>query len=217
MPTGFNAYHLYNVVKYMHFNSRKYDVTRMGLPRKEQFLRKWNDEMVNRKESLLFLKLDKLYGKDRDALARLYAHYYMSDPRFYVTTIFDDEMRTHRELEAELGMMKDVVERDFLSVAYLARTNGKGIREIMREKGRLPLVFSIYDRGRIGVHGLLAFHLAWNIGEFASINARNVVEEEKTKKYRAIIDKYFPMVHKYYDFDVKQFISECYRKTWSAT
>jgi hypothetical protein len=42
MPSGFHAYWVYCAVKMMHFGSSKYDITKMGLPRKEMFLNKWN-------------------------------------------------------------------------------------------------------------------------------------------------------------------------------
>ena len=209
--TGFRAYHIYCTVKNIFFRSKKYDIMTMPLPKRDVFIKKWNDEIVNRRDSMLFYKLDKLFETDENALKRLYCFYWLENPKFWISDVFDNGMATWKGYEGELNAIRDVLERDLYAICAIAAGNNVGLRHMFDSRGRVPLVFRAYDLGKISVHGLLGFHYAMGIGEWQSVTARNVVEEEKLKKYRAIIDKYSKLVHKYYDFDVKGFLRHCYK------
>jgi len=210
MATGFQSYHIYNVVKYMHFRSKKYDITKMALAKKKQFLKKWNDEMINRAESLMFLKLDKLYNKDQ--IIRLFAYYYLEDKNFYITSIIEDEFKLFRKYESELSLIKDIIETDFYKIEYLRNKNNKERKDILFKKNGIAPIFKMYDLKMISVHTLIALHLIWNIGNRINYESLNIVEEEKLKKYKIIFDKYIPIVYKYYNFNIKEFFKNCFEK-----
>jgi len=201
MDSGFRSYHIYNVVKYMHFRSKKYDISKNPLAKTSIFLKKWNDEMVNRPDSLAFYKLDKLY--DNKKLIRLFSYYFLRNQNFYVFDIIDDEFQLFKKYERELITLKDTLELDFLRIYHLAVKNKKSMREILFSKKGIPLVFKIFDRKKISVHTLLALHLVWGIGDKINIDNLNIVEEEKYKVYRMIFDKYHNIVYKYFNFDMK--------------
>jgi hypothetical protein len=194
----------------MHFKSKKYDIIKMPLAKREQFLKKWNDEMINRAESLMFLKIDKLYNKDQ--IIRLFAYYYLEDKNFYITSVIEDEFKLFRKYESELSLIKDVIETDFYKIVYLMRKNNTKFKDILFNENGIPKIFKIYDMKIISVHTLIAIDLLWDIGNKINYESLNVVEEEKLKKYKTIFDKYVPIVYKYYDFNGKEFFKNCFKK-----
>ena len=113
--TGFNSFWIYNAVKYVHFTSKRVNVLDK-LPKREVFLTKWNEEMIHRRESILFYKLDEKFKNHKDTLIRLYAYYYLKDNKFYITDIFNDNFETFDKMEYELDNIKDVIENDFIKV-----------------------------------------------------------------------------------------------------
>jgi len=210
--TGFQSYHIYNTIKYIHFKSKKYDITKMPLAKKEQFLKKWNEEMIHRPDSLTFLKLDKLYNKEE--LIRMFTYYYLEDRNFYVYSLSEDDFKLFKKMEFELSMIKDVLEKDFYLIYYLAMKNNKKLKHMLFSKKGIPTIFKIYDRGLISINTLVALHLAFGIGDRINYKLLNIVEEEKLKKYKLIFDKYIQIVYKYFDFDTKGVFKEHYEKLY---
>jgi hypothetical protein len=175
----------------------------MPLAKKEQFLKKWNDEMINRAESLMFLKLDKLYNKDQ--IIRLFAYYYLEDKNFYITSVIEDEFNLFRKYESELSLIKDVIEIDFYKIVYLMKKNNRKFKDILFKKKGIAPIFKMYDLKVISIHTLIAVHFVWDIGNKINYESLNIVEEEKLKKYKIIFDKYLPIVYNFYNFNIKEF------------
>jgi len=197
----------------MHFGSKKYDITEMPLGRKERFLKKWNEEMINRAESLMFLKLDKLYNKDQ--IIRLFAYYYLEDKNFYITDVIEDDFKLFRDNELELILLKDVLERDFYTIYYLKNKNERKMIDILFKKKGIPYIFKMYNLKMISIHTLIALHLVWDIGNKINHESLNIVEEEKLKKYKIIFDKYIQIVYKYYNFNVEEFLRTIIKKIYN--
>jgi hypothetical protein len=208
-PTGFRAYHIYNVVKYVHFGSKKYDISKSPLCKRDVFLKKWNDEVRHKGISLLYLKLDKLFNNKE--LIRLFSYYYLEDKDFYVTAVIEDDLRIFKKYETELELLKEVIESDLLRIFILMKKNNKLLKDILFSKNGMPLILQMYDRKIINVHTLLAFDIVWSIGSKIKVEHLNIVEAEKYKKYRLIFDKYKQIVYKYFNFDMKTFIEKLYR------
>ena len=209
--TGFNSFWVYNSVKYVHFTSKRVNVLDK-LPKKEMYLKKWNEEMIHRRESLMFMKLDEKFKNHQDRLIRLFAYYYLQDARFYVTDVFNDNFNLFDKMEYELNHIKDVIENDFIKVMIYSLTNKVSMNTIFKSLNQLPDVFKLFDRGTISVHSLIAFNLSFGCMDRLKQNELNIVEQEKIKKYKKLLERYLLLVYKYFDFDIKEFLKTIYNK-----
>lgn len=211
MSSGFQSYHIYNTIRHIYFNSKKtYDILNKPLPRREVLLKKWNEEMIHRKDSLFFFKLDKLFNKEQ--LIRLFAYYYLENSDFYIYNIFDDDMKLFRVNESNLLLMKDIIETDILTMIYLCIKNNKKIKQIIFSKSGIPIIFKMYEKKQISVYTIIAFQKVYKIIDRINKKSLNVVTEDRVNKYQKIIDKFSPIVYKYYNFDVREHIISCMKQ-----
>lgn len=205
MTTGFNAYHIYNTVKYIYFPGKKYDIIKHQLPRREVFVKKWNNEVINRKDSLYFLNLEKDYTKEQ--LIRMMSIYYLDNNKFYVTNIFDDEFYLYKKGESDLNNLDLVIETDLLKLLYITKSNNVPISNIFKYKDKIPFIYTLYEKGIIRLNSLVAFGTVTKINNFDNYKATNIIEEEKIKKYKKIFDKYLPIIYnKISNYDLKTLI-----------
>lgn len=211
--TGFQAYHTYQVVKHMHFTSKKFDITKFKkeLPKREIFVNKWNEEVRNTGPSRIFFKLDRMFD-NREKLIRLFAYYCVTDENFYVTDIQVDEFQLFKKYERELNNLKETLEADMAYVLSTSRTNNVPLQKILFAKGRTPYIFQMFDRGKISIHSLIAFDIAFDIHNKIDKENIDIVSQQKLKKYHQILDKYSLIVYKFYIFDVKEYLKQVYNR-----
>lgn len=206
--TGFKAYHLYNFLRHIFFPGKKsYIIEDLDkLPRRNQFLKKWNDDIVNKKESLFWEKIEKLFNSY--SMYRLFSYYYITDKSFYITDIIEDDFKLFRKYENELNNLKDVIELDFLKISLLSIKNNVPIDNIFKSNKKLPTIFKFYDKDIISFHSLIAFDIRYQLMGNINIDNLNIVEEEKLKKYNIIINKYSKIIGDLYNFDMVEFLRQ---------
>jgi hypothetical protein len=201
--TGFHAYWIYVTVKSIHFGTKKFDIMHQRLPKKERFLKSWNEGRKDR-DGMMFLKvMERIPARKMDYI-RCFAAYYMKNPSFHVSDIMNDDFQTHKGNELELNDILATVKSDYLTA--LLYCNEKGIQpEDMfygRDNGYLiyPVIYRLYDIGKVSVNSMIAFHEVFNIGAKICVNHEtNIVDLERAKEYRLIFDKYSPIVYNYFE------------------
>ena len=112
MLTGFDAFHIYSIIKNIYYKSNKYEQILIKLPRKEQLLKSWNTKRKD-KDGIYFYNLQKYIPKNKFSYMRLFSYYYLLDENFHVSTIFHDEFKIWKKNEFELNNLKLIVQNDF--------------------------------------------------------------------------------------------------------
>jgi len=217
MSTGFHAYWIYCTIKHIHFSSGKYDITKQRLPKKEQFLKSWNDRVINRDGSL-FYKFYESLPFDKETYIRCFAYYYMKNPQFHISDILTDNFQTFKFNELELEDILGTVKSDFLTV--ILRTEEKEIDKHHMFYGSdqiLPIVFRLFDQGKISINSLIAFNevfpLARKVLAERETRTLNIVDAERCKNYAIIFDKYAQIVYNSYkDIDWKDILQSYYKQ-----
>ena len=208
--TGFNSFWIYNAVKYVHFNGKKSNILEK-LPRREVYLNKWNEEMINRRDSMYFFKLDEMFLGKKENLIRCYAYYYIRNKQFYVTEIFDEDFKLYKDMEWELEHIKVVIENDFLKIMIYALEQKKKLDEIFKSTS-LSDVFYMYDKKTISIRTLMALEKSFKMLEKLDRTKLNIIEKNKIEKYEKIFEKYYLIVYKYFEFDIKDYLKNTYIK-----
>ena len=207
--TGFRSYWIYNLIRYVHFNSNKFNIID-GLARKSTYLKKWNDEMINRRDSLLFMKIDEMFSGKQDKLIRLMSYYYIKNPKFYVTEIFDDNFSTFKNYEWEVNHLKEVLEKDFMFICLWSVSKNIPLNAIFKTR-KMNVLFKMYEKKKISIHSLICLDEAFRFIDRIDVSKLNIVEEEKFKTYKKLIDNYSQIIYKYLDFDCKEYLKQTYK------
>ena len=217
MSTGFYAYWIYVTVKNIHFGSRKYDITRQRLPKKDQFIKTWNQGRKD-KDGILFYKVESSLPFKKEEFIRCFAYYYMKNPQFHVSDILNDGFNLYRQNEIELDDILGTVKSDFLTA--ILRCEEKDIDRHHMFYGTnqiLPIIFRLYDQGKISVNSLIAFNevfpLAQKVSAERDTKTLNIVDLERCKKYAIIFDKYQQIVYNSYkDIDWKDILQSYHKQ-----
>lgn len=208
MSTGFGSYHIFHVITKMHFRRGKYNVSIMKLPKKDVWLKKWNNEMINRMDSLMFYKLDQKYTKDE--LIRMFSYYWINDNSFYISDIFNDDFKLFKRNEWQLKNIKEVLEDDFLKILIFSIKNNISLNRIFKGDDTYSILLRLFDKKKISINSLIGFNIGFNFFEKIDYYRLNLVQKDKYKKYEIIFDKYTKIVYKGFDFDIKQYLKKCY-------
>lgn len=198
MTTGFHAYWIYVTVKNIHFGSRKYDITKNRLPRKEQFLKSWNSGRKDR-DGIHFLKFMERVPENKEKYIRCFASYYMSKPTFHITDVFNDNFQTFKANELELNDILATAKSDYLTAALECTERDIKFQNMFYGTPFImPIIYRLYDQRRISVNSLIAFDEVFKISTGIRETGDNIVNDERAKKYRLIFDKYRPIVYDYF-------------------
>jgi hypothetical protein len=179
-------------------------------PRKHVFLNKWNNEMIKRRDSMLFYRLDEKFD-NRDDIILLYAFYYLKNQSFYVTQIFDDEFKIYRDYKWELNNIKDVLEKDFLFILTWALHKNIQLSDIFKSE-KYSILLRMFDRNKISIHSLICFNKAFHSLERINESTLNMIENEKFETLKKLIDKYTILVYKYFNFNSREFLRNKYQQ-----
>jgi hypothetical protein len=217
MPSGFHAYWVYCAVKMMHFGSSKYDITKMGLPRKEMFLNKWNTDRKD-KDGLLFQKFMQQMPRLKDHYIRCFSRYWLNDPNFHISHVLNDKMSLYKRNELELDAIVDTVRGDFVSALNYCHNKGMNYGQMFGHyKGNAPFVLRLYDRGKISVNSIVAMNLAFNYQDINPdkkpdiMTGLNPIDQEKMKMWTKIFVEYYKVVYNYFqDRNWNIFFKELY-------
>jgi hypothetical protein len=203
--TGFKAFWFYNTVTKMHFGKGKYNVMEQKLPRREVFVKSWNDKYRNR-SGHLFQKIEKYLPEKRYSYIKLFAFYWIKKSNYYVTDIFSDDFKLYKTYEYELNNLEEVVEKDFINILNFCQSKGLKLKQFFFSKRGFPPVLKIYEKEKISVHSLIAFNIAFNIHNRIDTKTLDIIEEEKFKKIEQIWVDYYKIVLPYFSkIDWKQF------------
>jgi len=203
--TGFTQFWIYNVVKFIYFNSKKYDITKQKLPKRDSYLKTWNSDRKD-KDGMMFYKLVEKIPKSKAAYVRLYSYYYLKNSKFYISEIYNDEFKLWKKNEYEIRNLDNVVSNDFIKIVQLSKEKNIKLKRYFRDD-KMPLVFKLYDKGEISVHSLIIFNLVFSIFDNLNKDALNIVELTKIKKYDMIFNKYYPVVKNYFkETDWKEYL-----------
>lgn len=208
--TGFRSFWIYNLIKYIHFNSKKFNIMD-GLTKKSVYLKKWNEEMINRRDSLMFKKIDEILEGDQNKLIRLMTTYWIKNNKFYITQIFDDDFQSFKDNEWEITHLKEVLERDYTYILMFAIKNNIPLKTIFKNK-KYSVLFKMYEKKKISINSIICFEIAFNFIEKMDISKFNIVQEEKFEFYKKIIDKYTQIIYKYIDFNTKEYLKQTHIK-----
>lgn len=201
MSTGFHAYWIYCTIKHIHFKSDKYSIVNQRLPRREQFVRTWNEGRKDR-DGLLFLKLFKNIPFKKEHYIRCFAYYYMQNPAFHVSDILNDNFQLYKKYELELDNIEQTVKSDYLTAALYSAERDVPMQDMFYGAGTgLPFIFTLYDRGKISIHSMIAFDLVFHLRARVRdglLDDIDIVRQDKCKNYAVIFDKYAEIVYNYY-------------------
>lgn len=200
--TGFHAYWIYVAVKNIHFGSKKYNIMESRLPQKKRFLKSWNDGRKDR-DGMMFLKIMEKIPANKEKYIRLFAAYYVKNPSFHVSDILNDNFQTYKGNELELNDILETTKSDYLTAILYCFEKGIQPEDMFygRDKGyvEFPLIFKLYDRGKISANSLIAFNEVFGIRSKLRVQAcTNIVDEGRAKEYQLIFDKYSPIVYNYF-------------------
>jgi hypothetical protein len=199
--TGFHAYWIYCTIKHIHFKSTKYDIVEQRLPRKEQFIKSWNEGRKD-KDGLLFHKLMELLPYRKDVFIRCMAYYYMQNPAFHVSEILNDNLQLFAKYELELGDIETTVKSDYLNAILHCHERDVPMKQMFYGYAEsLPYIFTLYDRGKCSIHSLVAFNLVFHLFNKVRdglLDDIDIVRRDKCKNYATIFDKYAQIVYNYY-------------------
>lgn len=139
---------------------------------------------------------------DKAHYIRLFASYYIKNPRFHVSEILNDNFSTYKQNELELDDILNTVKSDYLNaILYCSDKDIEPQKMFHGTESVMPLIFRLYGRGIISVNSLIAFHEIFGIGNFRG-SADNIVEMDQAKEYRNIFDKYSPIVYNEFFKDI---------------
>jgi len=196
MPSGFHAYWVYCAVKMMHFGSGSYDITQMGLPRKEMFLNKWNTDRKD-KDGILFQKFMEQMPRLKDHYIRCFSRYYLNDPNFHISNVLNDKMSLYKRNELELDAIVDTVRGDFVAALnYGHKKDIKPDKMFIGDNQNVPFILRLYDRGKVSVNSIIAFHLGFKPDIYPDkMTGYNPVDQEKMKMWTKIFVEYYKVVY----------------------
>jgi hypothetical protein len=213
MPSGFHAYWVYCAVKMMHFGSGSYDITKMGLPRKEMFLNKWNTDRKD-KDGILFQKFMEQMPRLKDHYIRCFSRYYLNDPNFHISNVLNDKMSLYKRNELELDAIVDTVRGDFVAALnYGHKKDIKPVKMFYGDDQNAPFILRLYDRGKVSVNSIIAFNLAFKPDINPDImTGYNPVDQEKMIMWTKIFVEYYKVVYNtYQNRNWNNFFKELYQ------
>jgi hypothetical protein len=202
--SGFHAYWIYVTVKSIHFGSKKFDIMRQRLPKKERFLKSWNDGRKDR-DGMMFYRVMERLPANKAAYIRCFAAYYMRNSSFHVSDIMNDDFDTYKANELELNDILNKVKSDYLTATLYCHEKDIQPEDMFYGRAetykRLPLIYRLYDIGKISHNSLIAFNEIFGMGNFQTrgFHDMNIVDAEKIKSYRLIFDKYSPIVYHHFE------------------
>jgi hypothetical protein len=191
--TGFHAFWVYMIVKNVHFGTGKYNIMENRLPTKARFLKIWNDGRKDR-DGMMFLRvMEKMSSRKKDYI-RLFAAYYMKKPFFHVSDILNDNYHTYKQNEIELADILSTVKSDYLTAILHCTEKDIDPQIMFYGNHGLPLIYKMYNRGKISMNSLIAFQEVFGIANGLNWYCKNIVEEAAIKHYKELFDKYRPIV-----------------------
>lgn len=208
--SGFLQWWIYFTVKNIHFTKNTYDITKYRLPKREYYVKQWNEKYKDT-EGILFYRLQNKIPYDKNTYIRLFSYYYIeNNGKFHIHNIFDDNFKLFVKYEHELRNLEEIVFLDFLKLLNLAAESRLQLKKIFFDNNKFPLVFSKYNIREISPHSMIAFNLAFNI--FDKLKERknlNIVEKEKIKNYNKLFDNYQKVVYTFFkDKDWKNILKQ---------
>jgi hypothetical protein len=198
-PTGFTAFWIYVTVKKIYFKpGGKYDILRQRLPRKQQFLKAWNDGRKDR-DGMLFYKFMENMPRKKIEYIRAFATYFLWSEDFHIRQIIHDNFRRYKANVLELNDIEATVKSDYLSAILHCYEKDVTPETMFYGDKSLPLIFKLYDRGLISHNSLIAFDEVFRVRSKLNNYNVDVILQERIKKYELIFDKYRPLVYNHFD------------------
>ena len=207
---GFTQFWIYMVLKKIHFKTtgKSYNIMTDKLPAHKRFLTQWNGRRVNT-DGVMFLRLSEKMPQNEKAIFRLYAYYYLENPDFHISAIFNDDFRLWYKYEYEIRNLETVVSSDWLKLNRFCQKKGIQIKTLFFKEGQYLPILKLYDARMISVHSLLAFNQAFGFYEQVKKDNLHIIYLDKMKKYDMLFVKYFPIVKTFYDSrDWKTFLRD---------
>lgn len=124
-----------------HFKSGKYNILN-GLPHKQKFTEKWNQERFDSDGKLYHLLGDKF--KTEEKLIRLYSIYYYQFGSSYPAKIIEDNFSTYEKFMDELKHIDITYQLDLKKIRKYCEINEIGIKELLTSSKILSAKVSVF-------------------------------------------------------------------------
>ena len=143
---------------------------------------------------MMFLKIMEKMSSRKEDYIRLFTAYYMKKRYFHVSDILNDNYQTYKQNEIELNDILATVKSDYLTAILYCTEKDIEPQHMFYGDDGIPLIYKLYDRGKISINSLIAFHEVFGIAKGLYWYCKNVVEEDRIKFYKQIFNKYRPIV-----------------------
>lgn len=207
--SGFEQFWIYCTIKHVYFNSKTYDIMKHKLPKREKYLKIWNDSRRN-KDGLQFynLQFKHFVPVTKNSYIRLFAYYYINDQNFHISSIYHDEFKLWKKYEYELNNLQSIVITDFIQILNLSITDNIPIKEYFKVNEGFPITFKLYEQDIISIHSLITFNLAFNIYGNLNVKTLNILDKHRLKTFDMIFNKYYNIILEFYkvESDWKQYL-----------